>query len=403
MSRAGQPVLRAEVEVYLQILTDDSRTIDIGPIPLYDNGNGDPDILGDDGVYSRYLLEYPAVGRYSFSIHVTGIKNKTVVLFEGESSSKLSVFDKPNTCCGSHINLKKYKLINVDPFKRIKLGLARNFIQVPNSHSADQIAPSKIQDLSIQVLAESTRLLATWTAPGNNSDTGSVSGYNFLFSSSIAELLDPQTRAQSLFILWREDKVGTRTRYQFQFKHFDKDFYFGVVGLDSANNSGQVSNLVRVLMPGPMVVHTGAGWMQDQEDTSEWKMLTALCGSLLLLAISLLLGIIYFLRMRPKDIPPVQSDLTDTITHCKMPDIVSGVSPVFTPPPASLPDSSPSYWSATQILTMHEQRALALSYGPWPYSHRESDYSGTPAVQSVGVQTSGSTRHGTRTRSVSLV
>ena len=83
-----------------------------------------------------------------------------------------------------------------------------------------------------------------------------------------------------------------------------------------------------------------------------------------------------------------RDDLTDN-TNCSsegrnnsgnnlMPDLgthiatISAVSrPVpgpylFTARPQATPDSTPSYWSATKLLTEHEQRALAMSYAPLP-------------------------------------
>ena len=30
---------------------------------LKDNGNGDPDLTSGDGIYSRYLADYPSAGR----------------------------------------------------------------------------------------------------------------------------------------------------------------------------------------------------------------------------------------------------------------------------------------------------------------------------------------------------
>ena len=489
--RGGYPVLRASVQVYIQILTDQAEVINIGPIDLFDNGNGDPDIVGDDGVYSRYLLEYPSVGRYSFSIHVTGVKNKTCVLMEGESFSDASELNKVTTCCGSHTNIEKYKLVSIDPFKRVKLGLARNFIQVPDSLSQDRMAPSKIQDLRIKILVESSSLLATWTAPGNNSDSGSVSGYRFVFSEDIGKLLDQEVQGDTLLMLCREDMVGTKTRYQFQFKYFDKSFYIGVVGIDSANNTGKMSNLVRVFMPATAPVNTtvtdGSKESLQQDIPDQWKMIAALCGSLLLLAVSLFLAILYFLHCKSKNISTssthdeatdnisyntgerktrnystnarntsnCSSDLghtsnystdakdtrnykTVTVTnyspniwntnrHNLMPDVTQ----VFPAPPALLSDNTPSYWSATQLLTQHEQRALALSYGAWQGGVKEiesDEYEGVtnqdtpensdddmtssdlaPEMFSLGVQTTAPsttamTRHSIyRTRSVSLV
>lgn len=398
--RGSSPILRASVQVYIDIVTDDSSTVKIGPLDLFDNGNGDPDNLGGNGVYSRYLLEYPAVGRYSFTVHVKDIKNKTAVIRYGESVDSLPKPTPLKTCCGSRTNVEENKLVNVDPFRRVKVGSVKNLIQVPDPLSADQIAPSKIVDLHIKVLMESTSLLATWTAPGDDFDTGSVSGYKFMFSSRITQLLDPQAQVRPLVTFGRKDNVGEKVRYEFQFKHFDKDFYVGLVGIDTANNSGKISNLVNVFMPYPTQAQKTV--IESNVDMSavdgQWMMISALCGSILLLTVFLIIGVLFFLKFKSKKIPMATSghrdDLTDntscssdarnTSSHNLMPDVtnVTRMSPVFTAPPASLPDSTPTYWSATMLLTEHEQRALALSYGnfagPGPLSSVREEYIGYP-------------------------
>ena len=142
-------------------------------------------------------------------------------------------------------------MVNVDPFRRVQLGSVINLIQVPDPLSKDQIAPSRIADLHIQVLNESKSLLATWTAPGDNFDSGTVSGYRFVFSSNIADLLDPHEEVRTVVMFRRKDKAGVKARYQFQYKYFDEDVYVGLVGIDDANNTGKISNLVNIYMPYP--------------------------------------------------------------------------------------------------------------------------------------------------------
>ena len=113
---------------------------------------------------------------------------------------------------------------------------------------------------------------------------------------------------------------------------------------------------------------------------NEWKMILALCGSFILLALCLMCGVIFFLKcVTPKEPVTVDigvsdefmdndsscSDPRNTSSHRLIPDIsmISSTLPTFTAPPSSLPESTPSYWSATQLLTEHEHRALSASYG----------------------------------------
>ena len=124
-------------------------------------------------------------------------------------------------------------------------------------------------------------------------------------------------------------------------------------------------------------------------------MILALCGSFLLLALCLMAGVLYFLRCAgPRKVLAVgrggggggstaeegtDSSSTSSCTdpkncssHRLMPELLAELSSrnleprPFSAPPASLPDSTPSYWSASQLLTEHEQRALNSSYGPLP-------------------------------------
>ena len=104
-------------------------------------------------------------------------------------------------------------------------------------------------------------------------------------------------------------------------------------------------------------------------------LILALCGSLLLLALCLMAGVIFFLRCshRKEVIRQEEphssaasscSDPKNTSSHQLMPELMAELSSRIPIPPSSLPDSTPTYWSASQLLTEHEQRALSTSYGP---------------------------------------
>ena len=65
VERGSSPVLEARVKVMIKVhLSNGSSEVDLEPIELLDNANGNPDIMSGDGIYSRYLTNYPGVGRY---------------------------------------------------------------------------------------------------------------------------------------------------------------------------------------------------------------------------------------------------------------------------------------------------------------------------------------------------
>ena len=45
---------------------DNGTEIISEPIRLHDRASGDPDLVANDGAYSRYLTDYPHGGRYRF-------------------------------------------------------------------------------------------------------------------------------------------------------------------------------------------------------------------------------------------------------------------------------------------------------------------------------------------------
>ena len=155
------------------------------PIQLLDNGNGDPDMVANDGVYSRYVTRYPGVGRYTFTVTATGGGEIVQEDDMGDSysppanKSNLAVLSLATAvCCGSQVRLfSDSKTTVVTPFRRVLEGRAINLLAVPLAGERDRLSPSRIGDLRLRVLVESGSLSATWTAPGDDFDEGAVSGY----------------------------------------------------------------------------------------------------------------------------------------------------------------------------------------------------------------------------------
>ena len=103
----------------------------------------------------------------------------------------------------------------------------------------------------VKLLPGSNNLLATWTAPGGDFDEGSVASYRFVYSEDIADLLKPDRRPKILLAFDRMEDSGTDSSYDFEFPHYDTDYYVAAYGFDIAGNKGKISNLVHVRVPSP--------------------------------------------------------------------------------------------------------------------------------------------------------
>ena len=103
----------------------------------------------------------------------------------------------------------------------------------------------------VKLLSGSNNLLATWTAPGGDFDEGSVASYRFVYSEDIADLLKPDRRPKILLAFDRMENAGTDSSYDFEFPHYDTDYYVAAYGFDIAGNKGKISNLVHVRVPSP--------------------------------------------------------------------------------------------------------------------------------------------------------
>jgi hypothetical protein len=169
------------------------------PLRLLDNGNADPDMLAGDGVYSRYMTRYPGVGRYTFMVtaimkrgddmHVKEEDEESKFYFPAVNQSDIGPPHIRTTCCGSSVPVFGEHLPAVmrKPFRRVVEGSAINLLAVPAAGERDRMPPSRIGDLLVRVQAETGSLLAAWTAPGNNFDEGTVSGYRCFFLSNILD------------------------------------------------------------------------------------------------------------------------------------------------------------------------------------------------------------------------
>ena len=415
--KGGRPVIGALVEVSVEVTSPDlSETHHLGPLHLDDKGDGDPDLMSADGVYTHHLTQYPGPGRYVFSAHVSSVTNVTRVLSPANTSEHVSWLVR---CCGSTALSPLSLLTPCAPFTRVTSGPAVSL-------SSDLVSdlspgpPSRVTDLRTSLVTPSSdSLTVSW------SSEPLVTVSTLLISADISLLLGPVSELLTSDQVTRiriERGQDTSQSHELCLKQdYGNNFYIGLISESSANITGRISNLVSVMLPersvSPGDQDRGLE-MMHQDDGSQSMIILGVCVSLLLLALCLVIAVLYFVKFRRNKRSPVVSrhpglastsgvmhrdDLTDN-TSCSsdarnnsgnnlMPDLgahintISGVSRpspgpyLFTAPGPALPDSTPTYWSATKLLTEHEQRALAMSYAPLTGGHLtavKEEYIGYP-------------------------
>ena len=392
VTAGGCPVVAARVEISVEVTaTDLSEYHRIPPFQLRDSGTGQPDMTEGDGVYSGELRQFPAPGRYVFTVYVeTNNLTRRVTVTEEEEEEEEEVGGV--LCCGSRTNIMSSQLTSLAPVRLQSVGLVLTVLTVPDPLNPVSSVPPplRVTDLSVQ-WAHSHRLEASWTPPEQQ---GRISGYRVVMSQNISELLQPRPdRREATSVLLTELGLQETSagRVSFTFTPQEpQDFYLGVMGLSDANTPGRISNLVYVFMPQSEKGVVGGKFSSDAEmqpsnNSSQSVIILSVCGSLLLVVLSLSVGLLYFLRSRKKkevvrarvvvSAGVGQADDNTDNTSCSstthnnsgnnlMPDITSHIQTISRPQHffAAPPDTTPTYWSATKLLTEHEQRALALSY-----------------------------------------
>ena len=98
--KLGQsPVVDAGVTAEILSINQSGFLTPLHQISLYDNGNGDPDLRSQDGIYSRYLTQFPGgEGRYTVNIKVEDNY--------GKAFAPMKTFGDSRSCCQDKSFLK---------------------------------------------------------------------------------------------------------------------------------------------------------------------------------------------------------------------------------------------------------------------------------------------------------
>ena len=245
-----------------------------------------------------------------------------------------------------------------------------------------------------------------WTAPGDDFESGKCSGYKFLISKNVDDLIDAVGGSPSvLFRLTdRADEAGSRQAYSFEITGYDygADYSMAVVAVDDVGNESNRSNIALVRVPEPDVIDP------EEEKEIDWIVIGIAVGAILALLVLLCCCLyLYFFLVRRKhrrrraknakaaaaaaaaaksksigvssdlhsqhnssDSGSYESDPKNSSSNQLVPKI-STISSNYKFQPAGVggldkPDANggtsfgnnltPTYWSASQLLKGHEER-----------------------------------------------
>ncbi|XP_067121925.1 calcium-activated chloride channel regulator 2-like [Centruroides vittatus] len=192
----NQPVRNAKVEA---ILThpDSSKTI----LSLIDDGIGDPDITKDDGIYSRYLVEFSTAGAYSLTLLVDDDGGRAEY-FHGSDGE----------CCGSFVPVESP--IPTGAFRRLYDYGNFYVLDVPENNV---YPPSRIADLAITKIE-------TFYDDLNHSNWRII--FNFRFSSAGEDYNVGSASTYEMKYFFQREEVAQFDIYGFSLDHWEYHWKF---------------------------------------------------------------------------------------------------------------------------------------------------------------------------------
>ena len=365
--QGNKPVVNASVSASIEIETENGTFVGMSPRVMFDDGAGDDDVIHGDGIYTLTITDYPAKGRYKFSI--TADDSDT----HAYATTKVSVNN----------GIKQSAVLKTESFSRTSYGPVLHLSHLP---SRDSVPPSKIGDLVIAVSDNNNTLFASWTATGGDLHAGAVSTYVVVYAHQVQDLLDPDAEPVVLTVIDKQALAGEKVDHPLIPPLYNQACFIGVYGVDEAGNRGAMSNIRQVFVSKMLSSSTVIPDLITGLETSsesDWMMIMVMSsclGGLFLICISC---ISYFFisakRERPVSPSPSSSttkedihmsDQTDSSScdsdrnSCSQVDRKDLDRHQVTELHQILADQHrivPVYWSASQLLSKLEQQKQSTS------------------------------------------
>lgn len=242
------PILGAKVTAFIEV--DGGNTT----LELLDNGAG-ADSIENDGVYSRYFMNFSKDGRYNLKVQVRRGANSMRRLRHSPNAAAYI----PGWVVNGEIQgnpprpeIDEDIQTNVEDFSRTANGGAFVLSNIPDnftSSSADYFPPSQITNL------EATRneniITLTWTAPGDDFDVGKVQEYIIKMSGNILDLKENFDCALQVNTTDLKPKeVNSKEIFTFEPKNVTEEnathIFFAIRSVDDGNHTSEISNIAQV-------------------------------------------------------------------------------------------------------------------------------------------------------------
>lgn len=267
--QGNNPVVNANVSALV------TPPNDFDPPELYfllDNGQG-ADTQAGDGIYSRYMTKYFGAGRYSVKAQVTdggqAVINRgflTAANSQRMRRSPRAIYEeeieaRPDYCCGSVVPIDLDNALDTGSFNRI--AVAGSLKVTEASSSQDVLPPGEVRDLRVSLTDPSQphlkvqNISLTWTATGDDLDSGTVSGYIIRMTTNKSDLtasdFDEAPAQTHLTVNVTEVDLFKEAGAKINFTNIvemdltaGQSYYFALKALDEAGLMSPVSNIAVV-------------------------------------------------------------------------------------------------------------------------------------------------------------
>ncbi|OCT85202.1 calcium-activated chloride channel regulator 1 [Xenopus laevis] len=238
------PVLGATVTAVIEPQNGNVQTLQ-----LLDNGAG-ADIIKNDGIYSKYFVQFSGNGRYNLKVRVES-KEKTPNLSAPASRALYlpgyivngTVFRNPPRPKDTVIEDQ-----SLGNFTRTVSGGAFTVTNVPSGPLPDNFKPEKITDLEATIKGKEVEV--TWTATGDDLDQGNASVYDLRMSLSSKDLLENFENATTVNVTHLAPQLaGTRENFTFTPENVviqnGTIIFFALIAFDDAGLKSDTSNLAK--------------------------------------------------------------------------------------------------------------------------------------------------------------
>ncbi|XP_042884903.1 calcium-activated chloride channel regulator 1-like [Penaeus japonicus] len=273
VKQGNSPVVGARVKA---LISETSSTSAAEELELYDNGNAGDSQAGD-GIYSRYLTKYSSTGRYSVKAQVwndgsalinngfttSRRKKRSHPAARNRRSVSAHPLDKTPYCCGSVVPLDLATATPTGNFTRVAPGGSFQVTTIPPA-SADTFGPARVTDLRMAI--ENGNLTLTWTATGDDIDSGVVSGYDIRLAHNTTYLhettFDNSANNTTLLLTVADSgnlthllvEAGQEVTLNLTLKEevkYDTPYLVALRAVDEAGNRSPVSNVASAIIQTP--------------------------------------------------------------------------------------------------------------------------------------------------------